>query len=278
MKLLEYIKSVRAVFARRKGIRENTVPVPSDVGFVAYRLSRGDGWDVRAIQQSYDTTVAEIRSEIGHGAEVRWIVGGRDADAIGDYELGWMRDVDADCWRAPGELITQPRTPSTRVPKITITFKPPDAGWIVLGIDAGDQNTEIWSTYFEDPFPDLVAVLENLSKGIGGRVTIDTEGAYRNLHCYALEPDDHVRLIVTDEPSYTVGYERDVIIDVTTDRSGFVRSVYSSMVQYFTSEAFLQNKQQWASDDPEIGFHAADFSEFRSDLLDKMFGLNDRSP
>lgn len=275
MKFLDCLKDIRAAFAFRKSNRDvNAVP-PTDIGLVAYRRSGVDGWEIRAIQQTYDATVAEIRSEVGPDAEVHRISGGRDAQTPGSYELGWMRDGEAGCWRAPGELITQPRVPSIQVRDVSVTFDPPDAGWIGIGIAAGDQTTEISASEIYDPFPDLVAVLEHLSEGIGGRVTIDTEGTYYDLHCYALEPDDLVRLIVTCEPSHTSDPKRDLLIDVATDRAGFVQSVYSSMVRYFTSDAFLQNKRQWSSDDPEIGFHAEDFSTFRSPVLDNLIGSAD---
>jgi hypothetical protein len=275
MTFLECLKSFCAAFAFRKGNRDVSSVPPSDIGLVAFRRSGVDGWEIRAIQQTYDATVAEIRSELGPDVEVHRISGGRDAQTPGSYELGWMRDGGTGCWRAPGELITQPRTPSTQVRDVSVTFAPPDAGWIVLGIAAGDQTTEISVSYIYDPFPDLVAVLENLSNGIGGRVTIDTEGAYCDLHCYALEPDDLVRLIVTREPSHTSDPEQDLLVDVTTDRAGFVQSVYSSMVRYFTSDAYLQNKRQWSSDDPDFGFDAEDFSTFRSGVLDTLIGSAD---
>lgn len=277
MNLLECLKSIRSMFARIKGKGDASVDPPSDIGLVAYRRAGDDGWDVQAINQSYDASVAEIRSKTSPDVEVRRIFGSGDLDSIQDLEGRWMRDFEARKWRAPGELLTQPRTPSTQVRKISITFEPPDAGWIVFRIEAGNQSVDIWSSWIFDPFPDLVAVLENLSRGVGGRVTIDSEGRYEDVHCYALEESDLVRFIVTTEPSGEKVDKRDVLIDVTTDRSGFVQSAYSSMVGFWTSKDFLENKREWSSDDSEIGFHAEDFGEYRSKLLDRKFAFNDGS-
>lgn len=89
---------------------------------------------------------------------------------------GWTYDKEAECWRAPGEMVCEPAGVPDRAESFAVRSGAPKAGWWPIAISAGTATVEISASNVHDPIPSLLTWLERLVSGNAARVLVDEEG------------------------------------------------------------------------------------------------------
>jgi hypothetical protein len=176
----------------------------------AARLAGEEGWIVDEAPMTLDEIEAAIRTN-GHPlVEIRKISQGasrlRNADGSPRTDgpmawlvrsRGWAYDEVADCWRAPGEMPSEPAGVPGRIAHFAVASEAPDAGWWPLVVKADAISVRIAASNVYDPVRDLLQWLDDLVAGRAARLLIDEEGEQTEIRAYPKE-QGLVRLVVFD--------------------------------------------------------------------------------
>ena len=163
----------------------------------AVRLEGEDGWIVDEAPFSLPEIEARIRGNGYEIAEIREISSGlsrrRDEDGSPKVDgpmawyvrsWGWAYDQQAQCWRAPGEMVCEPAGVPARAESFAVRSGAPNAGWWPIVISADAARVEISASNVHDPVRDLLAWLERLVNDSAARVLIDEEGDQTEILVY----------------------------------------------------------------------------------------------
>jgi hypothetical protein len=148
---------------------------------------------------------------------------------------GWAYDEEAECWRAPGEMVCEPADVPARAGSFAVLSGTPKDGWWPIVIRADTASVGISASNVTDPVPDLMAWLEQLVNGYAARVLIDEEGEQTEILVYPKE-QAMVRLVVFD-----YGEEADEkVIDGIVGLRDVVVQFYTALQQLAKDEALFE--------------------------------------
>ncbi len=234
----------------------------------AVRLRGRKGWIVQQEPHTVEEIERQIRLE-GHDLEeLRVISRGTgfrfDADGKPDVGLydwminshGWSFDERADCWRAPGENLTEPDGDGALASDFTVRGERPHSGWWDIHVSANGQTFETHASNVFDPIPDLRAWLEAIVRGESARVLIDEEGEYTDLCAYP-RPDGMCRVVV-----YKTSDSKP-IMDIRLSGRQLVGSFYAAMHTLSTDEALFRDQWQF-----HLDAHHITQPPFSSDIVE----------
>ncbi len=247
---------------------------------VAYRLADQDGWCLAETVLSLEEFQAALVREDKVVSDLRKIHGGLRCEGFQAtgmgllciHNWGWAFDERANCWRAPGENILPPSSPTERVERVRFEFGRPDAGWLPILIAAGNQEIAFRASHVYCPFPDILGWLEKLIGGDYGRIVADLEGREAEFCSFATADPARARIVATLTGNPTSGEYRTICLDVDIDGRLFAGSFYASLRAYAQSPLF--DFTEWAAipiheDLAERGFgrSAADLASLSREVL-----------
>jgi hypothetical protein len=229
----------------------------------AVRLEGEDGWIVDEAPFSLSDVEERIRGNGYDIAEIREISSGlsRERDEDGSPKVngpmawyvrsrGWAYDQQAQCWRAPGEMVREPAGVPQRVRNSIVYTGSPYAGWWPIVISAEGAIVEISASNVYDPLPNLLAGLERLVSNGAARVLIDEEGMQKEFLVYPKE-QGLVRLIVLHHFDAA-----ETLLDVMLSLRDLVGQLYAAIRRLAVDEAFdrewLFNDEQDTAPQPRL--------------------------
>lgn len=171
---------------------------------------------------------------------------------------GFWFDPGRGRWLPPGQPMPPPSATPPCADELTMQLGLPDAGCMAMSLRAVGQAVEIHASAVFDPFPGLVAWLEQLALGERPRLPIDIEGFWYVLHALPCGAPHLARLAVTTH-FYDDKLPKDLVMDVALPRRELVRGIYEPLNSFWGSARFLAVcKREWHMwDDEEDGpFHA----------------------
>lgn len=185
---------------------------PSEIGprfLYALRLPGREGWLLRAAGAARDLPSDWGENPVGPVLEVRlvsqhWVRGGTPGAAgeriifgMASRWAGWCHDEDAECWRAPGEPITEPPGESRRAGSARFTLEGVCGsffGWMPCRLQVGRGWTRFRASPSFDPLDDILEFSRRLLGAGCPRLYVEEEGESHTFHTFPRGADE-VRLL-----------------------------------------------------------------------------------
>ena len=217
---------------------------------VAYRLAGRDGWCLAETALSLDEFRDSLTREGKAVTAVREINNGLQGVAPGEefqatgmslvfiHTWGWTFDEQANCWRAPGENVLPPLSPSERVEEVRVEFGKPEYGWLPIVIAAGQQKIAFRANEIDCPFPRLLGWLERLVDDKYGRVVANLEGSHVEFFSFATGDPSRARIVVSVSGNQAANEPHKMSLDIEIDKRLFARTFYASLRAYAESPLF----------------------------------------
>jgi hypothetical protein len=220
------------------------------ISTVAYRLDGEDGWRMAETGLDPHSVKAHLEANGPGVAEVRLIIEGirrvtrpDEAPTLDGFGVslavgkGWLWDDVGECWRAPGEMITQPPGEPVPVDAICVSFEPAEYGWQPVCVAAGGRSALFEAGYLYDPFPVILDWLETLAVSREGRATANLENETLELLAFISPDPERMRILLSVVPGFD-GTTRTVLLDIDVERWRFVSAVYGALRRYADSDRY----------------------------------------
>ncbi len=178
-------------------------------------------------------------------------------------EKGWSYDARYQCWRAPGEIISEPSDEPAFAVSFDVKSESPKAGWWELCFIINGKEYWIASSEVYDPIGDYHSLILAVIHGQNARITVNEESCYTEISIYSKQEGMIrfvIRLLGTKEPQRG---------DMLIDGYAFVKKFYAVLSNLFRDKEGFE--RGWLME-PQCLFEAKyeeTYKEYIQDIKNK---------